>query len=78
MEETRGIQVWPTANETMARVWVCGHCGMKIYYGRLVVKPEHHCLCRKYCWRRREEARGWSDRLFDNTCYLNKVSDRDR
>ena len=45
------IQLWGARAEDLSRVWICGHCGAKIYCGRLTAKPAYRCLCGRASWR---------------------------
>ena len=46
----KGINMWNFKCESVARIWVCGHCGTKIFYGRLVFRPKHNCFCGQARW----------------------------
>ncbi len=47
------IRLWVTRAEAgeRARVWRCGHCGAKIFCGRLTDKPSYLCLCGEASWK---------------------------
>lgn len=47
----KSIQLWGTRVKDLSRVWTCGHCGAKIYCGRLTVEPPYRCLCGRASWR---------------------------
>lgn len=49
----------PGAPNPGARVWVCGYCGLKLFFGRESFRPELKCLCGYRQWQpwRREGER---------------------
>lgn len=50
MNNRKSIQIWMARSRLLSRIWVCSHCGAKIYCGRLTAKPVYRCLCGKACW----------------------------
>ncbi len=52
MNDPKSIQLWTARAKILARVWVCGNCGAKVYCGRLTAQPKYRCLCGKTDWRR--------------------------
>jgi hypothetical protein len=57
MSEKKTIYLWNTRAKTLARVWLCGQCGAKIYCGRPVERPNCRCLCGKASWQDYETCR---------------------
>jgi hypothetical protein len=51
MSDPKSIRLWTTGARSLARVWVCGQCGSKVYCGRLTARPAYRCLCGKADWR---------------------------
>ena len=48
--EKKSIQLWSNRAKPLARVWLCGQCGAKVYCGHYAEKPDYRCLCGKYAW----------------------------
>lgn len=53
--KNKGIYVWGAVVQSLSRVWVCGHCGVKVYYGQLALQPDHLCVCGKLAWEKRSK-----------------------
>ncbi|MDT8903882.1 hypothetical protein [Anaeroselena agilis] len=49
--DRKPIRLWGDGVENLSRIWRCGHCGAKIYCGRLTTQPACRCLCGKAAWR---------------------------
>ena len=54
MNGRKSIQTWGERARILARIWVCGHCGVKLYCGRLTTRPAYRCMCGKASWRQLE------------------------